>query len=79
MDPRNNFVLPSELTEVSRKERTVGKIGRNDFVFLVRGERYVGKVLPAWDWEQWRPTLVFTGISKRGIALWAKKHSLSEP
>lgn len=31
------------------------------------------KVLPAWDWENWRPTLVFTGITRYGTCIWGKK------
>ena len=31
------------------------------------------KVIPAWDWENWKPTLVFTGIDQTGIAVWGKK------
>lgn len=31
------------------------------------------KVLPAWDWEKWKATLVFTGLSNKGIAVWGKK------
>ncbi|WP_273334196.1 arabinan endo-1,5-alpha-L-arabinosidase [Dictyoglomus turgidum] len=30
-------------------------------------------VLASWDWENWRPTLVFTGLNSRGIAIWGKK------
>jgi hypothetical protein len=31
------------------------------------------KILPAWDFENWKPTLVFTGLSEKGIAIWGKK------
>lgn len=31
------------------------------------------KVLPAWDWENDKSTLVFTGLNKDGIAVWGKK------
>lgn len=34
-------------------------------------------VLPAWDWELKRPTLVFTGMNKQGIAVWGKQISQS--
>ena len=30
------------------------------------------KVLPAWDWENDRPTLVFTGLNEEGTAIWGK-------
>uniref|UniRef100_UPI003899051B arabinan endo-1,5-alpha-L-arabinosidase n=1 Tax=Caldanaerobius polysaccharolyticus TaxID=44256 RepID=UPI003899051B len=31
------------------------------------------KVIPAWDWENWRPTLVFTGFDQNGTAVWGKR------
>lgn len=31
------------------------------------------KVLPSWDWENWKTTLVFSGLSNEGIAVWGKK------
>lgn len=31
------------------------------------------KVITAWDWENWKPTLVFTGIDQTGISVWGKK------
>jgi arabinan endo-1,5-alpha-L-arabinosidase len=31
-------------------------------------------VLPSWDWERSKPTLVFTGLSSKGIAVWGKKN-----
>lgn len=33
---------------------------------------YQGQVLPAWDWENNKRTLVFTAIDKTGIAVWGK-------
>ena len=36
-------------------------------------EEYKGKIIPAWDWEENIPTLVFTAINKNGVALWGKK------
>jgi arabinan endo-1,5-alpha-L-arabinosidase len=33
---------------------------------------YECRVLPAWDWEERRRTLVFTGIDPQGIAIWGK-------
>ncbi|MBM7603839.1 arabinan endo-1,5-alpha-L-arabinosidase [Metabacillus crassostreae] len=32
-------------------------------------------VLPQWDWENWKPTLVFTGLNEEGTAVWGKKIS----
>ena len=34
---------------------------------------YTCRVLPSWDWENHRPTLVFTGIAQNGEAIWGKK------
>lgn len=31
------------------------------------------KMIPSWDWENWKTTLVFTGIDKQGICVWGKK------
>lgn len=36
-------------------------------------EEYKGKIIPAWDWEENIPTLVFTAINKTGVALWGKR------
>jgi arabinan endo-1,5-alpha-L-arabinosidase len=30
-------------------------------------------LLPAWDWENARPCLVFTGIDREGVAWWGKR------
>ncbi|WP_204524682.1 arabinan endo-1,5-alpha-L-arabinosidase [Litchfieldia alkalitelluris] len=34
---------------------------------------YALKVVPAWDWENWNGTLVFTGMDQEGTVLWGKK------
>lgn len=31
------------------------------------------KVIPAWDYELWKPTLAITGKDDKGICLWGKK------
>ncbi len=33
------------------------------------------KILPAWDWENDQPTLVFTGLDEDGMAVWGKKRN----
>lgn len=33
---------------------------------------YQGKILPAWDWENNKATLVFTAIDKLGVSIWGK-------
>ncbi|MDQ0973869.1 arabinan endo-1,5-alpha-L-arabinosidase [Neobacillus niacini] len=35
--------------------------------------KYKLKVIPAWDWENWNGTLVFTGMDQEGTVLWGKK------
>lgn len=68
LEPSNNLPIYSNLVKAQAK-----RVGQNEFEFVYLGERFEGKILPAWDWERWRPTLVFTGVSKSGIALWGKK------
>lgn len=31
------------------------------------------KVIPGWDWENWKPTLVCTGINQLGVSMWGKR------
>ncbi|MDF2988600.1 MAG: beta-xylosidase [Eubacterium sp.] len=41
------------------------------------GAEYIeqtAKVIPAWDWENWKTTLVFTGMNKSGVSVWGKKN-----
>lgn len=33
------------------------------------------KVLAAWDYEAWKPTLVLTGTDNKNICIWGKKYS----
>ncbi|MCE3199678.1 arabinan endo-1,5-alpha-L-arabinosidase [Paenibacillus sonchi] len=46
---------------------------------IPKGEGRFEKVqlLPAWDWEEKRQTLVFTGLNEAGISSWGKKSSSS--
>ncbi|MDD9266853.1 arabinan endo-1,5-alpha-L-arabinosidase [Paenibacillus sp. GCM10023248] len=55
------FREPNELT--LQWEAGVGKEGSST-------ERVL--VTPAWDWENDRPTLVFTGMNEKGIHIWGK-------
>lgn len=34
---------------------------------------YTCRLLASWDWENHKPTIVFTGIAKNGEAIWGKK------
>lgn len=36
-------------------------------------ETYETQVGAAWDWENWQPTIIFTGLSEDGTAVWGKK------
>jgi arabinan endo-1,5-alpha-L-arabinosidase len=44
---------------------------------IAEGEGRTEKVLllPSWDWEQHKPTLVFTGLNEKGLAIWGKRNS----
>lgn len=37
-----------------------------------------GSIQPAWDWEMERTTLVYSGLTENGIAVWGKKISSLE-
>lgn len=39
------------------------------------GDREQLLLLPAWDWELGRQTLVFTGMNHKGISIWGKRIS----
>jgi arabinan endo-1,5-alpha-L-arabinosidase len=30
-------------------------------------------LLPSWDWELGRQTLIFTGMDDKGISIWGKR------
>ncbi|MBR3305281.1 MAG: arabinan endo-1,5-alpha-L-arabinosidase [Christensenellaceae bacterium] len=48
--------------------------GENGLIVEIGGGHTVtGAALTAWDHENDRPTLVFTGITNEGVAVWAKK------
>ena len=81
LDPTINTPIMSETAHVDTRQGIARKVGKNDFVFTYSGDKYEGKVLPAWDWEQWKPTVVFTGISRKGVVLWGKRTnpSLTQP
>ncbi|WP_311083479.1 lipocalin-like domain-containing protein [Paenibacillus polymyxa] len=32
-------------------------------------------LLPSWDWELGRHTLIFTGMNEKGISIWGKRIS----
>jgi arabinan endo-1,5-alpha-L-arabinosidase len=36
---------------------------------------YTVKIIPAWDWENWKGTLVFTGMNQEGTTLFGKKNT----
>ena len=34
---------------------------------------YKTKIIPSWDWENSKATLVYTGINQNGVSIWGKK------
>ncbi|WP_251139215.1 glycoside hydrolase family 43 C-terminal domain-containing protein [Exiguobacterium sp. s146] len=59
-----------------------GKLGSGDGSWRLNGsvlkvevgqETYETQVGAAWDWENWQPTIIFTGLSQDGTAIWGKK------
>ena len=83
IDPENNGTQQARPGFVFEKDGTLtfaGKTGKwqlkapNSLRFKLDGEPMVSaKVLPAWDWENDRATLVFTGLDEKGTAVWGKK------
>ena len=36
-------------------------------------ETYDMQMGVAWDWENWKSTIIMTGMSKDGTTIWAKR------
>ncbi|GFP76045.1 arabinan endo-1,5-alpha-L-arabinosidase [Clostridium fungisolvens] len=77
----NNDIIPSEQYTF----KSNGKIDKDNAKWSIEGDnnltislsndeehRFECKVIPAWDWENNKSTLVFTGIDKKGLAIWGK-------
>lgn len=85
----NNDVIPSEPVSIDRKgsiqdhEHYKEWLLEKDNQMTITYEdeektlTITGKVLPAWDWEEWHETVVFTGIDDSGTAYWGKKKAES--
>lgn len=84
-DKENNNIIPSVQYEFKgsnkiKGEKQSGKwelTGDNNIIVEIpnsNGEKveYRGKVIPSWDWENKKETLIFTVINKNGVALWGK-------
>lgn len=84
-DKENNNIVPSVKYEFKgsnkiKGEKQSGKwelTGDNNIIVEIpnsNGEKveFKGKVIPSWDWENKKETLVFTAINKNGVALWGK-------
>ena len=83
-DKNVNEIIPSLQYEFKgnnkiKSEKQSGKwklTGDNNIVIEMsnNGEetKYNGKVIPSWDFENEKSTLVFTAIDKNGVALWGK-------
>jgi len=86
LDPTDNTMQTAHTGLVFEKNgvlRFEGKTGRwqvkapNSLRFKLENNPPVSaKILPAWDWENDRPTLVFTGLDDDGTAVWGKKRGL---
>ncbi|BCZ47940.1 beta-xylosidase [Clostridium gelidum] len=83
-DKNVNEIIPSLQYEFKsnnkiKSEKQSGKwelTGDNNIVIEMsnNGEetKYNGKVIPSWDFENEKSTLVFTAINRNGVALWGK-------
>lgn len=83
-DKNVNEIIPSLQYEFKgnnkiKSEKQSGKwelTGDNNIIIEMsnNGEKtkYNGKVIPSWDFENEKSTLVFTAIDKNGVALWGK-------
>ncbi|AGB41654.1 beta-xylosidase [Halobacteroides halobius DSM 5150] len=88
MDPDRNKQLQAENLKFLENGKITGEIGSgswhqvDDYSLkfnLVVNKReknnYQVKMISAWDWENWNPTLVFTGLNQDGVAIWGKRNS----
>lgn len=82
----NNDLIPSEDVVFANK----GKVENNDKVKQWNysddnqltltyedgdeAHSITGQVMVAWDWDNWKTTIVFTGIDESGTTFWAKKY-----
>lgn len=84
-DKNINEIIPSEQYEFTsngkiKNEKQSGKwelSGDNNIIIELSNNNgkkveYKGKVIPSWDWENKKQTLVFTVIDKNGVSLWGK-------
>ena len=85
LDKNINEIIPSEQYEFTsnrkiRNEKQSGKwelSSDNNIIIELsdnNGQKveYKGKIIPSWDWENKKQTLVFTTIDKNGVSLWGK-------
>jgi len=84
LDPDNNLQLTAKEAELSDDGRLEYKANAgswkliDDYTIEINlitdkaKELYQAKIIPAWDWENWKPTLVFTGLNQEGVAIWGK-------
>lgn len=47
--------------------------GNNTLFVTLENTIETYKIIPSWDWENWKTTLVLTGMDKNGICIWGKK------
>ncbi len=89
LDPAVDGQVESELLELHENGGLTGAQGTGKWIFdgkrtltliwndLPEGKGRCEKVqlLPSWDWEEDRQTLVFTGMNDDGISSWGKRSS----
>ncbi len=81
MDRTKHDVLPSSKIQLLADGTFVteyGERGRYEkltdtTIKLYSPERITWHMLPGWDWENWRETLVFAGLSDRGHVFIGKR------
>jgi arabinan endo-1,5-alpha-L-arabinosidase len=81
LDKDNNDIIPSQKYtfksngKTDKKDSAWSIEGDNDLILTISSDadgKFECKILPAWDWENNKATLVFTGINKKGLAIWGK-------
>lgn len=81
LEPTAREAVKSEPMHLSTNGKARTETANGEWVFtlpnLLRLRWAAGEetllVSAAWDWERWKPTLVFTGLSSKGVAVWGKR------
>ena len=78
-----NLTSGGDITYQGENAGTWEQTGENKIAFTLDGVNYTVYAYASWDWENWCPSLVFTGLSEAGaltndyagIEIWGKKIS----